>query len=156
VPFPAHDDQTPSLSIRQGDKGILVKCFAGCDSLDVLREISRLGSMSNVSAPDPADRDLRPSVNVLKIWSEGIDTSGTLAERYLASCGIDRPFQQLRFHPRCPKGRYPLTTFTPALLVAVQTAREILAIQRVFLNRNNFYSKKLIVDRRAKGSPLEG
>jgi Domain of unknown function (DUF927) len=27
---PAHDDQTPSLSIRQSDLGLLVFCFAGC------------------------------------------------------------------------------------------------------------------------------
>ncbi len=27
---PAHDDGTASLSFKQGDKGVLVKCFAGC------------------------------------------------------------------------------------------------------------------------------
>ena len=27
---PAHADREPSLSIRQGDRGILVTCFAGC------------------------------------------------------------------------------------------------------------------------------
>jgi putative DNA primase/helicase len=27
---PAHDDQNPSLSIRDGDDGVLLKCFAGC------------------------------------------------------------------------------------------------------------------------------
>src|SRR3546814_20948719 len=31
---PAHADRTPSLSIRQGDRGILVTCFAGCDRED--------------------------------------------------------------------------------------------------------------------------
>ena len=35
---PAHCDKTPSLSLRQGDQGILVTCFAGCDAEDVLRE----------------------------------------------------------------------------------------------------------------------
>lgn len=27
---PAHDDRSPSLSIREGEKGLLVHCFAGC------------------------------------------------------------------------------------------------------------------------------
>lgn len=39
-PCPAHQDATPSLSIRQGHEGILVHCFAGCDPEDVPREIS--------------------------------------------------------------------------------------------------------------------
>ena len=39
---PAHADSTPSLSIRQGDRGILVTCFAGCDREDVLRELRRI------------------------------------------------------------------------------------------------------------------
>jgi len=32
---PAHDDMHPSLSIRQGDNGILLKCWAGCSLDDI-------------------------------------------------------------------------------------------------------------------------
>jgi hypothetical protein len=32
---PAHDDRTPSLSIRDSDKGILLKCWAGCTVSDI-------------------------------------------------------------------------------------------------------------------------
>ena len=39
---PAHTDRTPSLSIRQGDRGILVTCFAGCSPQDILRELDAL------------------------------------------------------------------------------------------------------------------
>ena len=28
---PAHDDRTPSLSICEGNRGILLKCWAGCE-----------------------------------------------------------------------------------------------------------------------------
>src|SRR2546428_9235101 len=28
---PAHDDRSPSLSISGGDKGLLLKCWAGCE-----------------------------------------------------------------------------------------------------------------------------
>ena len=38
---PAHDDRNPSLSIAQGQEGrILMKCFAGCATEDV---VSALG-----------------------------------------------------------------------------------------------------------------
>ena len=30
---PAHDDRSPSLSIREGDRGVLLRCWSGC-SLD--------------------------------------------------------------------------------------------------------------------------
>ncbi len=36
---PAHDDRSPSLSIRQARDWILVHCFAGCDTRDVLAAI---------------------------------------------------------------------------------------------------------------------
>ncbi len=28
---PVHDDRHPSLSIKEGDKGLLLKCWSGCD-----------------------------------------------------------------------------------------------------------------------------
>lgn len=37
---PAHDDKQESLSVREGDKGIVIKCFAGC-SIDAI--CGRLG-----------------------------------------------------------------------------------------------------------------
>jgi len=27
---PAHDDRTPSLSVKEGERGILLRCWAGC------------------------------------------------------------------------------------------------------------------------------
>lgn len=34
---PAHDDRNPSLSIKEGDNGaVLLKCFAGCETADVV------------------------------------------------------------------------------------------------------------------------
>jgi hypothetical protein len=28
---PAHEDRTPSLAVSEGDKGVLIHCWAGCD-----------------------------------------------------------------------------------------------------------------------------
>ncbi len=37
---PAHDDRSPSLAIKDGDDGrVLVHCFAGCETEDVLSAI---------------------------------------------------------------------------------------------------------------------
>jgi KaiC/GvpD/RAD55 family RecA-like ATPase/biotin operon repressor len=33
---PAHTDSTPSLSVRLGDRGVLLRCFAGCTHQDVV------------------------------------------------------------------------------------------------------------------------
>lgn len=32
---PAHEDRTPSLSVRDGERGVLVKCWAGCRLQDI-------------------------------------------------------------------------------------------------------------------------
>ena len=34
---PAHDDRSPSLSIKEGERGLLIRCWAGCD----LRQIAQ-------------------------------------------------------------------------------------------------------------------
>jgi hypothetical protein len=41
---PAHDDRDPSLSVSKGEHGILVHCFAGCQTTDIL---DRLGLSYN-------------------------------------------------------------------------------------------------------------
>ena len=48
---PAHSDRDPSLSLRQGDRGILVNCFAGCSREDVLRELRRIEPGKHYPAP---------------------------------------------------------------------------------------------------------
>ena len=36
---PSHDDRSPSLAIKQVDDRILIHCFAGCDTADVLQSM---------------------------------------------------------------------------------------------------------------------
>ena len=36
---PSHEDGRPSLSVRQGDRGVLLYCFAGCTSKDVAADL---------------------------------------------------------------------------------------------------------------------
>lgn len=42
---PAHEDRSPSLRIRDGENGSpLVSCYAGCDRLDIIRELKSQGA----------------------------------------------------------------------------------------------------------------
>jgi len=36
---PAHDDRSPSLSVREGDRGVLLKCFSGCSLDEICRAV---------------------------------------------------------------------------------------------------------------------
>jgi putative DNA primase/helicase len=40
---PAHDDRSPSLTFWQGHTAVRVKCWSGCDPLDVLAAFKALG-----------------------------------------------------------------------------------------------------------------
>ena len=131
---PAHADRTPSLSVRQGERGILVHCFAGCRSEDVLREIGRTKPILN--SPPASYRPEGTAPNVRRIWDQGTGIRGTLGEVYLRSRRLPVDLPDLRFHPRCPFGRKPKTVFQPAVLVAVRTGHQMTAIQRIRLTED--------------------
>src|SRR3546814_8080702 len=95
---PAHADSTPSLSIRQGDRGILVTCFAGCDREDVLRELRRIPIRQHYSY---RAMTTRASGNAARLWEQGLPIQGTLAERSLTLRQLEPPHDALRIHPSC-------------------------------------------------------
>ena len=43
VRCPAHEDRKASLSIRQGNRAVLLKCFAGCSSEEVIAVLRKQG-----------------------------------------------------------------------------------------------------------------
>jgi putative DNA primase/helicase len=119
---PAHQDSNPSLSLGDGNRGLLVKCHAGCSSRDVLAELRRRGLLEQAAtaaagarnAPRPMyepqknERDVDRSRRALAVWAEARDPRGTPAWMYLLKRGIaleelpDRISEAVRFHPRCP------------------------------------------------------
>jgi hypothetical protein len=129
---PAHVDRTPSLSLRQGDRGILVTCFAGCEAEDVLREIRRIPVTRRFEPPKADIR--RGTGNVERLWEQARDVMQTLGERYLQRRHIVAGPADLRFHPRCPLGPKGRTVFKPALLVGVREGHRLVAFQRIFLD----------------------
>ncbi|MEM7687433.1 MAG: toprim domain-containing protein [Pseudomonadota bacterium] len=131
---PAHEDCKPSLSIRQGHKGLLVHCFAGCSPEEVLREIARLPTNGAPTVPTSSAYSAQSRGDPRRLWESGVPVPGTLAAQYLTSRHLPIDLPDIRFHPRCPLGPKPRTRFFPALLVALRQRRELTAVQRIFLH----------------------
>lgn len=135
-------DRSPSLSIRDGDDQLLVRCFAGCDPRDVLAELRSRGLL------DDRHRDHRqhcrherleqppePDPEALAIWRAAKPVAGTVAETYLRSRGITiPPPATLRAGVVTHLGRFQF----PALVAAVQrpTDRTVVATQRTTLRQD--------------------
>lgn len=147
---PAHADKTPSLSLRQGDRDILVTCFAGCKAEEVLRELHRVRPGQHF--PPPSLRANPGSSNVARIWGQASEIAGTLAETYLRRRHLLPLPRGLRFHPRCPYLPKPRTQFLPALLVPVHEGHRLTAIQRIFLERDGRYTRKVMLGLPGRGA----
>ena len=134
---PAHADRTPSLSVRPGHRRLLFHCFAGCEPALVIQSLRALRLFSGSSGnrePIPAQtvtNSLAPLA--ARIWSEARPGPGTPVERSLQARAINLLPGELRFHPRTPRGRAPLTSFGPAMIAAVKDDTGLVGIHRTFL-----------------------
>ncbi|MGE5564455.1 MAG: toprim domain-containing protein [Bacillota bacterium] len=134
---PAHDDRTPSLSVRPGRTRLLLHCFAGCSAKEVLRALDREHLLEpNAPAPSVAavHDDHRLSAAAQRIWNESRSLQGTAAEFYLAARGLRTASPELRFNALTPHGRHPLTRHRPALIAAIRDDAGLTGIHRTFLD----------------------
>jgi hypothetical protein len=155
VRCPAHDDREPSLSLRQGDRGILVNCFAGCDPTDILLELRRVKS-TGTHRPPP-EWHPRGTPNVARLWDMAVPVEGTIAAAYLAYRHLPLGLADLRYLARCPLGPAKRAVFRPAMLVAVREGRALRAIQRIFLAPGGHgYEQKLMLGRPGQGAWQDG
>ena len=137
---PAHDDRTPSLSIRETDDGrLLLKCFAGCSWPDLRQALNarRLWTSSTRSSAWPYPKRWQARGHhadrlqvVRRIWHAArAITPGDPADRYLRSRDLDVPRPPtLRVLPRT---RHPSGAFVPALVAAAcrWPERRVVAVQ---------------------------
>jgi hypothetical protein len=137
---PVHDDRTPSLSVRVGESALLFKCFAGCDTLDVIRAIRRLDHNAPLTG-DAALSSSRTSLSptwlrqrALDLWDGARALAKTPAEQYLRRRSIILSPPALRFHRRTPLGRGRRAVFRPAMLAALHEREQLVALQRTFLD----------------------
>jgi putative DNA primase/helicase len=132
---PAHDDRSPSLSVRLGTKAILFKCFAGCTSTDILKALDRQGlhdrARIHVEPRSPA-RDLSGLARTL--WQHSVPVAGTPAEAYLRARGLNTPSPELRFNPQTIIVKGPDRRSLPAMIAAVRHELGLVAVHRTFLD----------------------
>ncbi|HEX7962268.1 DUF7146 domain-containing protein [Sphingomonas sp. NPDC019816] len=147
---PAHADTTPSLSLRQGHRGLLVTCFAGCEPSDILRELRRIPAGERFDRPRALIST--GTANVERLWERASPVDQGLPARYLAQRHLGRP-NDLRYLARCPLGPRPSTVYRPALLVAVRERNALVALQRIFLDPQTARrQEKLMLGRPGNGA----
>lgn len=136
---PAHDDRSPSLSVRAGRSALLFKCFAGCTIVEIFAALRHHGIEIRSSREGVAHRPVEPrrtNSAARRLWDEAAPLTGTPGERYLTRRNISLPSTALRYHPATPLGAGKDVRFLPAMLAAVSEGREFVAIQRIFLQPN--------------------
>src|SRR5262249_49693976 len=140
---PTHDDRTPSLSVRDGERGLIVRCWAGCEPRDVLTALRWRGliggsseTLLSAATPSSGDVDRDDSVRRIevarRIWSAAQDARGTPVELYLAGRGIVlSPPASLRWVPSL---RRLDGTSGPAMVARIDSSDgELVGIARTWL-----------------------
>ena len=147
---PAHDDCTPSLSVRDSTNGkVLLRCHAGCEQERVIAALRSRGlwrerglrSFLRQTPPPAVERlsgqdDTKRSKAALAIWHSTIRADGTLVEAYLLSRRLHLPAPPvLRFHAGL---RHSSGRMWPAMVALVTRGSDNtpLAVHRTFLARD--------------------
>lgn len=146
VRCPAHDDHTPSLSVREAADGkVLVRCHAGCEQRDVIDALrsrglwnvpnaNGAGDTKQASRPFPAtDREMWRSETARRLWRACIPAAGSIAETYLEARGVSASIPpSLRFHPNL---KHPSGERWPAMVALVTGGVDgaFRAVHRTFL-----------------------
>jgi putative DNA primase/helicase len=135
---PVHESRGLTLALRDGEFGLVVKCFAGCSRLDLITELRRRGLLAgdvggNGARPDPAEierrreadaRDRERRVTLARdIIASATSASGTVAERYLKARvpGLVNLPQAVRYLPTTsPYARHPSGGRRPVMVAVVE------------------------------------
>jgi phage/plasmid primase-like uncharacterized protein len=139
---PVHGSRGSTLALRDGERGLVVKCFAGCDPRDVLAELGRRQLIEGQVAPQrraqpisagvPTDDDAHRIAAARRLWEATRDARGSPVVRYLAGRGITIPAPpSLRWAPRL---RHPSGIYLPAMVAAIVDAGgELIGVHRTYL-----------------------
>lgn len=154
---PAHDDRTPSLSVRPGERQLLLHCFAGCQTgavIDALRGLQLVGPErppGGGGQGSPADPGRRNREAAASLWSAARSIGKSPAAAYLKGRGLDLEVSDLRYHARTPLGRGAAALFRPALLAAVRDESGLVAVHRTFLDLGPVRLSAMASPKRALG-----
>jgi len=142
---PAHDDSSPSLSVRLGDTAILFHCFAGCTPVEVMKALERnkLHDRTAMEMPEvKSKRDM--GALAVRLWKASVPITGTLAEEYLLARGLSPRYSKaLRFNPATVLGSGPTKRIMPAMIAAAENDIGVTAVQRTFLDPEDVLRKPI-------------
>lgn len=142
---PAHDDSSPSLSVRLGNTAILFHCFAGCTPVEVMKALERnkLHDRTAMEMPEvKSKRDM--GALAVRLWKASVPIAGTLAEEYLLARGLSPPYPKaLRFNPATILGSGPTKRIMPAMIAAAENDIGVTAVQRTFLDPEDVLRKPI-------------
>jgi hypothetical protein len=141
---PVHGSRTgrsASLALRDGERGLIAVCHAGCDRADVIAALHRrglLGAAGTGPRPTPAgagsDDAARRIAMARRIWDAAQDARRSPVVAYLAGRGITiPPPPSLRYAPRL---RRPDGTCGPAMLARIDGIGGLIGISRTWLHRD--------------------
>ena len=143
---PAHADHAPSLKLIDGETGLTVHCFAGCDWRDVKTKLRNDGVIEDSYRHNHPDTQ-RPRAttkprrkpatdrteNALALWHRARPAAGTPVATYLRERGITMAIPPtIRYLQDAKHG--PTGLLLPALIAAVQGVdRRVTGVLRIFL-----------------------
>jgi putative DNA primase/helicase len=136
---PVHGSRSghsPTLAIRDGDRGLIVKCWAGCDRQNVVAELRRrrlIGERAPTPVPRGTDDAIRRIELAQRIWAFARNAQKSPVAAYLAARGITIALpSSLRWAPAL---RRPDGTHGPAMLARIDGADgELIGIQRTWIS----------------------
>ncbi len=139
---PVHSSRGSTLALREGDRGLVLCCHAGCSRDQILAELRRRGLIAiraaepPLSAPirnDSSNDDFARRIAIAgRIWGGARDARGTPVERYLVSRGITvPPPAALRWAPALSR---PDGTQAPVMIARVDNVDgELIGVHRTYL-----------------------
>jgi putative DNA primase/helicase len=163
---PAHGSAGSTLALRDGPRGLVAYCHAGCPRADIVGALDRLGLLDDrhVVGAIEIERDYaaqeqdrqRRTAAALDFWRhETADPHGTAIERYWLSRGLSLPIPQTIRASRSWL-RHPSGGTRPALIALVQHVEHgAVAIHRTWIAIDGSAKASLIPPRLSLG-PVGG
>ena len=152
-------DRNPSLLVKDGEKVPLFKCFAGCDTRDIIAELRRRGiydgteshrGFANNPRPDRKP-DHTPDLKAIAEWGKAWRARGSIVEtKYLPARGITiEPPPSIRCSAATYLDHYQL----PAMVAAVQAPdRNVIAVQMTLIDPRGHKKAQVGMPRKTIGA----
>jgi hypothetical protein len=136
---PAHEDRSPSLSIRDRDGKILIHCFSGCDQKAVIAALHQRGlwPSHDPNLPEPSPAQIEEYKRIRRESLLFADTAAAMAQAALEELSDT------------DSERFGMTSFLLALRISPE------AEYRAWLERDPAWATALVRAGRARRHRLE-